>query len=376
MSSIGQRTAAGASWAILTFAVSRGLAFVTNLILARLLDPADFGLVSFAMIFIGAFTLLQDLGVSAAIVYNRRDVAIVGGTALALNVGAALVLFGLTVVGGPSLGTLVGNPAVVPILTVLAGGLVVAALGSVQSALLIKELAFRSKFIPDAVPMIVSGLTSIGLALLGFGVWSLVYGYLVRSLMQTVLLWWLSSVRLRLTVDWQIARELLAYGKHASASSLIGFVLAALDQLIVGYVLGAAQLGLYVMAFNLASLPATALNEISYRVAFPALAQVRDDAPARRRLLQDLSIAVGALAVPIFIGIMICAPAFVNGVIGERWSGAIPVLQILALYGFQRCVYGPFNALFKATGRPGIEAGYALLKLVISAPLMVWAASG
>jgi O-antigen/teichoic acid export membrane protein len=181
-------------------------------------------------------------------------------------------------------------------------------------------------------------------------------------------------VRPRLGLDWQIAKELLSYGKRASATSIIGFVLTALDQLIVGYLLGSAQLGLYVMALNLASVPALALTEISYRVAFPALAHLHDDAPARRRLLLDISTAVGALAVPIFIVIMICAPPFVRGVLGERWSGAVLTLQILAVYGFQRCVYGPFNALFKAMGRPGTEAAYALLKLALGAPVMVWAA--
>ena len=114
----------------------------TNLILARRLGPADFGVVSFAMTLIGALALLQDLGVPDAIIRSPRDIREIGGTALAINVAGAVLLFLLTALVSPVLAEFGHNQAIAPITVALAAGLIVTSFGSVHDALLTRSSAF------------------------------------------------------------------------------------------------------------------------------------------------------------------------------------------------------------------------------------------
>jgi O-antigen/teichoic acid export membrane protein len=366
--SVARQAAGGALWVLLAFALSRLLAFGSNLILAKLLSPTEFGLVSFAMIAIGAFTLLQDLGTPAAIVYGRRDVREVGGTALTINLAAAVALFALLAVGGPHLAQLEGDPAIGPIVTALALGLVISAIGSVQNAALVKELALRRKFLPDVVPLIVSGVVSIVMAIAGYGVWSLVAAYLVRALVATVMLWLLSPLRPWPRFQPMIARELLGYGQHMSLSAVLGFATMNVDRFIVGHFMGAAELGLYSMAFVIATMPCKAISELATKVVFPAYARLGDDREAVVRFMTRVMRITGLVSVPVGLVIAIPAPAYVPLLLNQRWAGMVVALQLLAVLGILQAIGYNFPAAYKALGRPSALWKFNLLKLVLVVP--------
>src|SRR5262245_3343787 len=363
--SVARQAAGGAVWVLLAFGLSRLLAFVSNLVLARLLSPTEFGLVSYAMIAIGAFTLLQDLGTPAAIVYGRRDVREVGGTALTINVLAALVLFLVLAVAAPQLSALEGDAAIGPILTALALGLVISAFGSVQNAAMVKELALRRKFLPDVVPLIVSGVASIVLALVGYGVWSLVVGYLVRAVMTTLMLWMLSPLRPWPRLNMAIAGELLGYGQHMSFSAVLGFATVNVDRFIVGHFMGASELGLYAMAFVIATMPCKAISELATKVVFPAYARLADDREAIVRFMTRVMRITGAVTVPIGLAIAVPAPGYVSLLLSSRWSGMVVSLQLLAILGVLQAIGYNFPAAYKALGRPSALWKFNLLKLVL-----------
>jgi O-antigen/teichoic acid export membrane protein len=367
---IARRTAASAIWAILGFGAARILSFGTNLLLARMLAPADFGLVSFALIFITACTLLQDLGVTAAIIYGGRDPRAVAGTALTINVLAALGLFVVIVLATPLLAGFQSDPATAAVLIVLALGPVITSLGSVQSALLMRELNYRRKFLPDVVPYAVSGAVSIGMALAGFGVWSLVVGFLIRTVVTTILLWMLTDVRPFPELRWPIAIDLLNYGKHIASQSILGFASSNIDYLVIGYVLGAHALGLYTMAYMVATLVPT-LSQAALSVMFPALSRLRDDRAALHALFTDAHRILWALSLPFAILLFVGAPAFVLVVLGERWTESIVPLRILAVATWLQSVgqiYGPAS---KAVGRPDLLWKYVMIRCLISVPLLL-----
>ena len=371
---LARRAAGGAFWVLVAYAAGRMLGFGTNIVLARLLTPTDFGLVSFAMILIGAFLLLQDLGVGPALVYSRRDISAVGGTALTLNLVTAVGLFLLTLLGS-SLYAAFGQSETIAIIVVcLAFGLVITAAGSVQSALLTKELAFRQKLIPDVLPLIASGCVSIGMALGGAGVWSLVLGYLAKNLTTTVLLWCLSSMRPRLTFDWAIARELLGYGRHVSLSAVVGFAVMNIDYLIIGRSLGAGPLGLYTLAFMIGTLPSTLIGQQIATAIFPAYARIRHSLSDLQRLFGTVFAASSALSIALGAAVFVGAPTIVGPVLGTKWLGIAGALQILAIFGTLRAIEFTFSPLYRAIGRPEIMWASSLLRLIALAPLLYVAA--
>jgi PST family polysaccharide transporter len=369
--SIGRRAMGSALWALAALGAYRALAFATTVVLARLLDPADFGIVSFAMVLIGAMTLLQDLGVPASIIFSHRPPRELAGTALSMNLAAALVLFAITAIGAPWLSDFTRQPAVGPVAATLALGLVIASMGSFQGALLEKEMAFRRKFLPDVVPLLTSGLTSILLALRGLGAWSLVIGYLVRMSSATILLWCLSPVRPRPEFRWSAAVELFRYGRHASLNSIVGFAQSNVDYLLVGWLLGSADLGLYTLAFTIGTLPITVSSEVVARVSFPALSTLRADTRGMVDLFLRVFSVVSWLALLASSLLFVGAPAFAPVVLGHKWDGIVPPLQILATFAFVGSIGYTLPAAFKAIGRPDILWKLSLLRLILLPPLML-----
>lgn len=369
--SIGRRAAGGAFWVFLAFAAAKLLGFVTDLILARLLSPADFGVVSFAMILIGAFSLVQDLGVPTAIVYGQSDISSVGGTALTINVLAATLLFGVTVLASPLVASFGKSAELRPIAIVLAVSLVVSSLGSVQEALLVKELAFRRKFMPDVLPLFISGFASIAFALVGFGVWSIVLGNLISAGTSTILLWWVTSIRLRPGFDRTVAAELIRYGKHVSMTTVIGFIGLNVDYLIIGHSLGAFRLGIYTMAFTIATLPSTAISQVAAQAVFPAYSRIKDDRVALSQLFATVFHLISLVAIPAGIGIFICGPAFTSVLLSAKWATVVNPLRVLAIYGMLRAVAWTFPPAYKAVGRPDVEWKVTLVKVLVLTPLIV-----
>lgn len=371
--SVGQRAATGAIWIFLAFAGAKVIGFSTDVVLARILAPADFGLVSFALIVINVFTLLQDLGVPAALIYSERDVEDVGGTALTINIGAAALLLGLAVLVSPILASLGGHSIIAPITIILAIGLVFSAAGSVQDASLSRALQFKRKSIADVASLVPEGAVAISMAFAGFGVWSLVGGYLAQTLTSTLLLWSLSPVRPRPMFNRAIAGELLGYGKHVSASSVVTFLINNVDYAIVGHYLGAAPLGIYTLAFMVANLPSTGIAQVVKVAAFPALARVKDDTDHLIRLFEDVFTIIWSLSIAIGLGIVICAPKYMSLILGPRWIAIEAPLRVLAVFAVFKVVGSVFPSAFKALGRPEVEWRLSIARLAVLVPSLLFA---
>lgn len=370
------RAARGTFWLMLSFGVFKVLGFATNFVLARLLDPADFGLVSFAMIVIGALTLLRDLGVPEALVYDRQEVRQVGGTALVINVAMAVALATVLLLGAPYVAQLGGHDEIRTIIGVLAIGLVVEAGGAVQRAWFMREMAFRRGFLPGIVPVGLGSLVSICLALLGFGAWSLVWGYFARTSSSTVVLWLASPIRPWPAFHFETARRLLGYGWHVSLNSVLGFMSSNLDYFIIGTALGAHDLGIYTMAFTLAVLPSTAISENVSITTFPAYSRLRERRADLHRMFLDTSALTTAAVLAMGLAMYLCAPTWVPLVLGEKWRPAVGALSILIGFGVLRALSYTFSPLYKAVGKPDLVWKVRLIRLAISIPIFTLAVRG
>jgi lipopolysaccharide exporter len=358
-SSLGTRTLRGMFWAYGSYVGGRVLVLFSTAILARILAPDDFGLVALALIFIALLETVADLGVGQALIIAPDDeVKTRAETAWLFSValGAGLAL--LTAILGPAAATFFREDGLIAMLPVLGINFFVRSLGSTHYAIAQKRLDFRSRTAAEIADVVVRGSVGVALAVLGLGAWSLVLAYVAGTATLTAVLWTMVPWRPSFRPRRGDLRLLLRFGGTLSAVDVIAAILANVDYVLIGRVLGTTALGLYTLAFRLPELLILNLSVVAGRVLFPAFAAVGEDQRAeafitsfRYTLMVSLPIAVGlaALAAPL------TTLAF-----GDQWSGSVTPMKVLTLYALGVTVGIPAGATYKAVGRADI-----LLKLAI-----------
>ncbi len=351
--SLKRQIAGGLFWVSLAQLASRGLSFVTMLILAKLLAPAMFGLVGMAMLAIAALQYFQDIGFDAALVYRRDDVNEASYTAFSTVIVTSLLVYLIAVAAAPLVAAFFRQPNVVPILRVLALTVPISSFGRVPYILLSRDLDFRRKIFPELTANVIGSGASIVFALNGQGVWSLVWGQLMRTTLAMLLVWPVTRWRPRLRFDRQAAREMFSYGKHIVSSQTLIFLITNVDDAIVGRYAGQAALGFYQFAYNLSNTPATQITSVVSQVMFPAFARMEGDVgQLRARYYLTTVRYVAWITVPMAVATILFAPEFIRGLYGDVWAPAILSLQLLAVYGFIRSIAANMGSIFRAMGKP------------------------
>lgn len=361
-----RQATAGMFWVGISTAVNNFFNFVIRYILARMLFPADFGLISMAYIAIDFLDMFREMGFSAALIYRKGDVRKAADTTFVLLLVIAVLLFLVLFLSAPVVAGFFRTAELTPVLRVLSLNIVIASLGQVPLSLLAKNLAFRQRLLPDLVPTVSYGIVAIFCALMGLGVWSLVIARLVDSILTAVLAWvvvpwW----RPQLRFDRQEAGQLFDYGKHILGSSVLIFAITKLDNIFVGRVLGDAQLGHYDFAYNQANLPATQISRIVGQVLFPAYSKIQENLAALRSAFFRTLHYIGLLSIPVAIGMTVFAGPFIYTLYGDKWAPAIVPLQVLGIYGLLRSLAVNMGSVFRAGGKPQWLTSIALLRLAV-----------
>jgi O-antigen/teichoic acid export membrane protein len=365
---------AGARWALLSGLVARlgGPAFLV--VLARILAPEEFGLMAVAMVVVAFVTLFQDLGLKPALVQRKEAPeglrrAVFWATAA---IGAAW--FALVWLSAPWIGAAYRNPEVVPVLRALAGIFLVAPLGTVPEALLLREMDFRRLFRVELVPSLVPGAVAVALGLMGLGVWSLVWGTLTGAALRTFVLWRMVPWRPGGPPPAEAWRGLSRFGGWVSLESLLGWMIAYVDQAAAGRFLGTAALGHYRMGISLALFPATGVADVLRRVLLPGYSRHQDDRERLRVAFERCVHMVALITMPFAAAAIAFADPLVPLVLGARWAPAVPVVQLLAVNGALAALVTVAPPLYKAVGRVDIMPKFFLVRAAVSVPAYWFAA--
>ena len=368
-----RQVASGLFWVSLAQFAGRGLSFATTLILAKLLSPALFGLVGMAGLAIAALQFFQDIGFDAALVYRKDSVEEASHTAFITVILTSFGIYLVAVLTAPLVADFFRQPDVVPILRVLALTVPISSFGRVPYILLSRELNFRRKIFPELAANVIGNLAAIGLALAGVGVWSLVWGQIIRATLMTILVWFVSPWRPRLQFEMRLAREMFQYGKHIVSSQTLIFFITNVDNAIVGRYAGQEALGLYQFSYNLSNTPATQINTVFSQVMFPAFSRLSGESAGEARARYYLTTVryVSWLTIPLAIGTILFAPAFIYGLYGNAWAAAIVPLQILAIYGLVRSIAANMGSIFRAMGKPQWLTYIATWRLITMLILLI-----
>jgi PST family polysaccharide transporter len=354
---IGTRTLRGMFWAYGSYVGGRALVLVSTAILARLLGPEEFGLVAFALAVTAMLDVFADLGVSQALIVTRdlRDKAHTAWTLSVLfGTGSMLVTFALS----PLAGAFFREDEVAPLLAVLGVNFLLRSLGATHYALAQRDIDFRKRTAAELADVLVRAGVGIAAALAGAGAWALVLGYLAGTLAMTVTLWTIVSFRPRPRIVRAHSSTLLRFGGGLAVLDVLSVIIANVDYLVIGRVLGQTPLGLYTLGFRLPELLIVNMSVVAGQVLFPAFANI-----GKGRLADPFLTSIRytvMVSLPLTIGLAMLAGPIIQVAFGDRWDGAVEAMRILAVFAFAITVGIPAGTAYKSLGRVDV-----LIKLAV-----------
>jgi O-antigen/teichoic acid export membrane protein len=360
------RVLGGLVWKVISQVFTQTWQTVVAIILARLLVPEDYGLAAMVIVFAAIVPVFSDLALGAALVQRRNlseaDRSTVFWTST--GVGATFTVLGIAL--SWPMAAFYGEPEVQPLFAALSLSFVVTAIGSTQKALLTRDMNFKSLELRLMAGAVAAGAAGIALAVAGYGAWAIIGQQIVLAVASTFLLWHFSRWRPRFTFSFASLRRLAGFSANVFGTRVLFYFNRNSDNLLIGRVLGAAQLGSYALAYNVMLAP---LNRIGWPIAevlFPAFSRMQDEPGRMASAWILVNRLVGAVTIPATLGLAVVAPEFVTVVLGERWHDAEPVIRLLAWVGLLQSLGTLNSAILQARDRTGTLLRYAVVALVAS----------
>jgi O-antigen/teichoic acid export membrane protein len=364
--SLGRAAVRGLAWTMFRSVSSRLVGSVVFVVLARLLEPKAFGTVALASVFLVFLQLLVESGFGEAVIQRERLTEVDLNTAFWVNNALGVALALATAASAGLLAALFDQPELAPVLRALSPVFVLAALASVPQALLRRQLAFRQVALRGVSGTVAGGVVGVGMALAGLGVWSLVGQILANTVVGTAVLWLACPWRPGATVSRSSLAELFGFGVNVLGERVSTFASRRSDDFLVGLVLGPVALGLYTAAYRILLLATDVIIWTIEGVAFPVFSRLREDPERSRGAFYLATQFCCAVATPAFLALAALAPELTRVAFGPKWTGAIPVMQVLALVGIPHSLTYLNKAVTNAGGRPDLSLRVAVLTAVLN----------
>ncbi len=331
--------------------MSRAFSILTTLILAKLLTPDDFGIVSIAIVFSSTLGLFRDLGLNQSLIYQKNNIEKAADTAMIMSVALSILLYFIAYLLAAPTAIFFNSPPVESVIKVLPVSLIISAFSSIPSSLLEKDMDFKKRMLPELASFFTYFVVTITLAKLGFAYWSIIIGLISLSFVNLVVTFAVSPWHPTLRFHPEVVYDLLSFGKYAMFSSITVFIYRNVDDFVLGRMLGMRLLGSYTLAYRIGNIATTQITHMISKVTFPAFVKISSDIEKIRgaylKTFQWLSI----INVPITIGLISLAPHFYHIFYGNKWNAAIVPTQIIALLGLTRGLFSHSGGLFMSMGR-------------------------
>jgi O-antigen/teichoic acid export membrane protein len=353
----------GAQWS------RTALQLVSTVVLARLLAPADFGLVAMVMAIVGVADLIREFGLSGAIVRLREIDDAMWAAIHRFSLGLGILAGGLAAASAPLVAALYGEERLIGLTLAIAPLVLVNSVAMPLQAALQRDLRFGTIALVEIVAAVVGVAAAITAAALGAGVWSLVLLPGVSAFVRLIGLLVIRRPPLARARPWRELRPVIGTGGSIFGVELLNYAARNLDNVLIGRALGPAVLGVYTRAYALLMLPISQLNGPLARVGLPVLSGLRDDEDGYRRYVRAAMLVIAYAAVPTFALLAALAGPLVLVFLGEAWTEAAPIFALLAIGGAAQALGNVSGWLYVSLGRAHRQLVYfaATKPLVIAA---------
>ena len=315
-------------WTFLDQFAGRGVSFVVQLILARLLMPADFAQVAMIFIFIGIGEILSDSGMTASLIRIKNPTQEDYSSVFYVNIFIALLVYLLIYILAPFVANFYKDSQLIFLLRIYGISIIIKSLSGVQSVILVKQLNFKRQFFIQLPSVIIGGIVGIYCAYAKMGAVSIVYMYLVQNAVSTIQYWVIEKWYPQIKINWQKLKMHFKFGYKLSAAYMINQVFEDSYNVYIGKFYSADLLGYYNRANAYTNLPAFVLTRSLSKVTYPLFSHYNDDADKLRKLYREITVIV-MFAFSFFSAFLFFqAENLFKIFLGDKWLGAVLIFKI------------------------------------------------
>lgn len=375
--SLKDKTVKGIGWSAIDNVAQHAVTFIVSIVLARLLSPEDYGLLGIIAIFTAVCTSLINGGFTNALIRKKGVTDDDYNTAFMVNLGMSILLYVIIFLFSPLIAQFFDREELISLTRVSSLGMILGALAIVQQTRLTKKIDFKTQTKITFFASITSGVIGIVMALLGFGVWSLVAQNLSSQGLRTILLWVYNKWVPKLSFSVNSFKELFGFGWKLMLSGLLDTVWKELYQVVVGKFYSPATLGQYTRAKQFSKMLSSNLTMVVQRVTFPVLSDIQDDKTrlvcAYRRIIKTTMFITAILM--FFLGAI--SEPLLYCLIGPKWHEAATYLPFICIIASLYPLHAINLNMLQVQGRSDLFLGLEIIKKIIGlGPLFVGAFVG
>ncbi|MBR5033753.1 MAG: lipopolysaccharide biosynthesis protein [Bacteroidales bacterium] len=347
------------------------ISFVSNIILARLLSPDDYGCIGLLAIFITLSSTFINGGFGSALIQKKNPTEADYSTIFYFNVLVSILLYFLLYFTAPAIAQFYKIDLLTKVLRVEGLVVIINSLIIVQENRLRKNLQFRKLSVAYLVPATVSAGITIYLAYIGWGVWALVSQRLIMASITALMLWFLSEWKPKLLFSLTSLKELFSFGFFVLLADIINTIGNNIQGILIGRVYNASTMGYYSQAHKLDQIASTSISSIINQVSYPVLSEVQNDHSAMVRIMSRFNSVLAYITFPVMLLLILLAKPIIIIVYSAKWLDSVPYFQILCLAGIATCLQGINYYAVAAVGKSRMLMWWTVAKRIVGVILIV-----
>lgn len=349
--SIKNKFVKGVIWGVVEKFATLATGFIITLVLARILTPADYGLVNMIYIFTVLGTVLLDGGFGQAIIQRKNVTRLDASSVFYINLALSIVIYIILYFSAPLIASFYRQSSLVLISRIVFITIPISALCIVQHNLLTKDLKVKELTYVSILSSLVSGAIGILLAYCGFGVWSLVYQSVILQLVRTIALWWFSDWRPCFGFSVKFIRSIWNFSMNLLGVFTLASVFQNIYTLIIGRLYNVNEVGYYNQAFRMQSVASSAIMSSIQRVAFPAFAKFQDDYQTLQRTYKRVMLMTMFVYFPFMMCLIVISTELFEVLLTNKWLPSVPMFCLLCIAESLYPLNNINSSVLKAVGK-------------------------
>lgn len=358
-------------WKIMERVGVQGVQFIVQIVLARLLLPEDYGLLSLVTIFIALANVFVQSGFSTALIQKKNVDEYDFSSILFMSLFVANILYVIIYFISPVIADFYKESQLILILRILAITLFFGAINSVQNAIIAKKMDFKKLFLSSLIAVIISGMSGIFLAYQGYGVWALVFQQLINQLLITITLWFTLKWRPKLIFSLSRVKYLFSYSWKLLVSSLLETLYMNLRNLLIGKIYTPTSLGIYTRGQQFPQLIVENINGSIQSVMLPTLSSEQDNKERVKSIMRRAIVTSSFLVCPMMIGLAAVSESLIKILLTEKWMDCVIFVQIFCFVYMLMPIHTANLQAINALGRSDIFLKLEILKKVVGIIILI-----